>query len=826
MQKTVFELNKINISANQQKVIKDKYLRPNQTVEEWLYGVAFNIALAEILNSPKAAEWGAFEGVHHTEIPAAGGLGRVLMFHKPHDFEDKDANFARLINNLERISQNNEEAKQMVSFWAREYYDLMAGFNFLPNSPTLMNAGRDLQQLSACYVLPVPDSIEGITKSLQAQSMIQKSGGGTGFSFGRLRAKGSIVKKTSGVASGALSFMQLFDKMTDVVKQGGTRRGANMGVLPYNHPEIEDFIRMKDGNNCMENFNVSVAVDKTFFDAVRENKDFDLLNPYDGKPMGRLNAAKLFDTISASAWKSGDPGVIYIDRMNEPGSNPTPALGRVESTNPCGEQPLLPWEPCNLGSINLAHYIAGEITKGKLDYAALSKTVSTAVRFLDDVIEINNYPLPEIEKMAKSNRRIGLGVMGLSEAFVKMGIAYDSPQGFETAEEIMKFINDKALEASNNLAKERGIFPNFPNSVYDKNGKYFAGKEAYPRHAARTTIAPTGTIAITAGLQGSGIEPFFAIAYTRYNAAALDAIKNGQTPKNSDVFFEVNPLFKEIAAKNNYFGMTERDLWAKVDANHKAVRGIKEIPQAVQDIFPTAHDVSIESHIKMQAAFQRHIDNAVSKTINMNNNATVDDIKKAYLLSYEQGCKGITIYRDGCKSQQVLNTTAITQKPKEPTKRAKPFGVSSHYYEIQTGYGPLHVHVNYDELGPYQVFTSIAPIGTEISGLTSLVGILISKYLDLGGDPINLLKHLNSVKGDRPIGFGENHVNSIAHAISIALKSHLKGANKERIENEDKLGLWDASKAQYCPKCYSSNISFEGGCSGPTCHDCGYSKCS
>jgi ribonucleoside-diphosphate reductase alpha chain len=714
----------------------------------------------------------------------------------------------------------------MVSFWVKEFYDLMSRFDFLPNSPTLMNAGRDLQQLSACYVLPVPDSIEGITKSLQAQSLIQKSGGGTGFSFGKLRAKGSIVKKTSGVASGALSFMQLFDKMTDVVKQGGTRRGANMGILPYNHPEIEDFIKMKDGNNCMENFNVSIAVDKQFFDAVKENRDFDLINPYDGKSTGKLNAAKLFDTIATSAWKSGDPGVIFIDRMNESGSNPTPTLGQIESTNPCGEQPLLPWEPCNLGSISLSHFITGEITKGKIDYNALGKVVNTAVRFLDNVIEINNYPLPEIEKMAKTNRRIGLGIMGLSEAFVKLGIAYDSQKGFETAEEIMEFINDKAMEASENLAKERGVFPNFINSIYDKNGKYFAGKGVFPRHSARTTIAPTGTIAITAGLQGSGIEPFFAIAYTRYNAAALDAIKNGQTPESGDVFFEVNSLFKEISAKNNYFGLTERELWAKIDRNHKAVRGIKEIPQFIQDIFPTAHDVSIDAHIKMQAAFQRHIDNAVSKTINMNNTATVDDIKKAYLLSYEQGCKGITIYRDGCKAQQVLNTTAITQKPKEGVKRTKPFGVSSHYYEIQTGYGPLHVHINYDELGPYQVFTSIAPIGTEISGLVSLVGILLSKYLDLGGDPVKILKHLNSVKGDRPIGFGENHVNSIAHAVAIALKSHIKGLDKERLETEDKLDLWDASKAQYCPKCYSSNISFEGGCSGPTCHDCGYSKCS
>jgi len=822
---------KIKITQNQEKVIKDKYLRGTQSVEEWLWGVASNIALSEILSNPKAKEWGAFEGVSYKELPAQGNLSRTLLFHSFSETEQKDINFAKLVSNLEKIYQNNKEAAQGVDYWAKEFYTLMSKFDFLPNSPTLMNAGRDLQQLSACYVLPVPDSMEGITKSLQAQSLIQKSGGGTGFSFGRIRAKGSIVKKTSGVASGALSFMQLFDKMTDVVKQGGTRRGANMGVLPYNHPEIEAFIKMKDGNNCMENFNVSVAVDKAFWDAVKENKDFDLINPYDGQPCGKLNAKKLFDEIALSAWKSGDPGVIFLDRMNLPGSNPTPALGKVESTNPCGEQPLLPWEPCNLGSLNLSHFVKGETLNGQIDFDALGKAISTCVRFLDNVIEINNYPLPEIEKMAKMNRRIGLGVMGLSEAFVKMGVAYDKPEGVAAAEKIMAFINDKALEASCALAKERGVFPNFKDSVYDKNGKYFAGVDAAPRHAARTTVAPTGTIAITAGLQGSGIEPFFAIAYTRYNARALEAMKNGKAPAASDVFFEVNPLFKEIAAKNNYFGLGEQALWAKIDKNHKAVRGIAEIPQKIQDIFPTAHDVNIEGHIRMQAAFQRHVDNAVSKTINMSNDATVDDVKKAYMLSYEMGCKGITIYRDGSKTQQVLNTSAQTQKPKEQiihSKREKPFGVSSHYYEIQTGYGPLHVHINYDELGPYQVFTSIAPIGTEISGLTSLVGILLSKYLEEGGDPIKILKHLNSVKGDRPIGFGENHVNSIAHGIAIALRSHLKatGADKEKLENEDKLALWDQAKAQYCPRCYSSNISFESGCSGPTCHDCGYSKCS
>ncbi|MDR0291579.1 MAG: adenosylcobalamin-dependent ribonucleoside-diphosphate reductase [Elusimicrobium sp.] len=823
--------SRVKLTANQEKVIKDKYLRNDDSVELWLSRVAHNIALTEIIVAPQAKEWGVFNGVDVTELPADGPAGKTLLYHKNFtESADKEKNFNKLLENLEHIYETNSAARELAVKAEQTFYNLMSSFKFLPNSPTLMNAGRELQQLSACYVLPVPDSIEGIAKSLMAQSLIQKTGGGTGFSFGRIRPKGDIVKKTSGVASGALSFMQLFDKMTDVVKQGGTRRGANMGVLPYNHPEIEDFIKMKSAGNCMENFNISVAVDKNFFDAVKENKDIELINPHTKKPTGKLNAKKLFEDMTMGAWQSGDPGVIFLDKMNNSASNPTPALGEIESTNPCGEQPLLPWEPCNLGSINIAGFVTGEIMRGVMDYDALGQTVRDSVRFLDNVIEINNYPLLEIEKMAKMNRRIGLGVMGLGEALVKMGIGYDAPEGFAKAEEIMTFINSTALEASVELAKTRGVFPNFKDSVYDENGKFFLGKSAQPRNSTRTTIAPTGTIAITAGLQGSGIEPFFAIAYTRYNAKALEAIKAGAEPDAKDVFFEVNPLFREVAAKYNYFGLSEAELWTKVDKNHKAVRGIAEIPVEVQRLFPTSHDVSVEAHIKMQAAFQRHTDNAVSKTINMTNDATVDDVRKAYLMSYEAGCKGITIYRDGSKTYQVLNISSAKSTVKEGKKERKPFGVSSQYYEIQTGYGALHIHINYDDAGPYQVFTSIAPLGTEISGLTSLVGILLSKYLQAGGDPVGVLKHLNSVKGDRPVGFGANHIDSIAHGISVALKSHLKGTQKNKVDeaegNGQKLDLWDANKASYCPKCFSSNISFESGCSGPTCHDCGYSKCS
>ncbi len=830
MELMTIEKIKIRLNQNQEKVIKDKYLRGDKNAEELFTRVAHNIALSEIIFHEKAQDWGVFDSVRCkiTETENDGVKTRTILFHEGiTESRDREENFLKFLSNLERAYKNHPLAKEITDAKETEFYNAMARFDFLPNSPTLMNAGRELQQLSACYVLPVDDSMEAIAKSLTAQSLIQKSGGGTGFSFERLRPKGDLVKKTNGVASGALSFMQLFDKMTDVVKQGGTRRGANMGILPYWHPEIEEFVNLKAKQGVMENFNISVALDAKFMTAVEKNETVDLINPRTKEPCGKLNAKKLFDKLVDSAWATGDPGIVFIDRINDTNSNPTPHIGRIESTNPCGEQPLLPWESCNLGSINLAHFVKGEITHGEMDYKALGEAVKTAVRFLDNVIEINNYPLPEIEKIAKSNRKIGLGVMGWAETAVKLGVAYDSQKGIDKAREVMKFVQEKALEASCELAKERGVFPNWKGSIYDPKSKYFRGLEASPRNASRTTIAPTGTIAIAAGLQGSGIEPFFAVAYTRYNAKALDAIKNGKQPDPKDTFYEVNSLFKQLAEENNYFGMEEKALWEKVEKNHKSVRGIKEIPARIQELFPTAHDISYEYHVKAQAAFQEYTDNAVSKTINLPNNAKPEDVKNCYLLSFKTGCKGITVYRDGCKAQQVLNISS--QQEKQKKKKNLSFGASSQYYQIQTGYGPLHIHINYNENGPFQFFTNIPPLGTEISGLTALVGILLSKYLEAGGDPLKIIKHLNSVKGDRPWGFGENKVNSIPHAIAIALRDHLKKTgflNPENENGETKLQLWESAKVQYCPKCYSSNISFESGCSGPTCHDCGYSQCS
>ncbi|MDE2492096.1 MAG: adenosylcobalamin-dependent ribonucleoside-diphosphate reductase [Elusimicrobia bacterium] len=827
-------VEKARLTENQLKVIKDKYLRDAPSVDAWLDGVCRNVALAEILTHPEAEAWGVFEGVSHSavSVPSAGpaAASRLHLFHAgAPDSEARQSNFARLIANLERAAAKRPEARRLQGEWSARFRALLSSWDFLPNSPTLMNAGRDLQQLSACYVLPVPDSMEGIMKAVAAQSLIQKSGGGTGFSFSRLRPAGDAVMKSQGVASGALSFMRLFDTMTDVVKQGGTRRGANMAILRYDHPEILDFVKMKQTPGLMENFNVSVGVDAAFMKAVLADAEYDLINPRTGEAVGKARAKEVFDAMCEYAWKTGDPGLIVLDRINASGSNPTPALGQIESTNPCGEQPLLPWEPCNLGSLNLSNFVVGEPLRGKFDFPRLKEAVALAVRFLDDVIDVNNYPLTEIEALAKSNRRIGLGVMGWAEALAKVGVAYDSPEALTLAEKTMSFINGAALEASESLAKERGVFPNWKDSIYDPASAHFRGDERYPRHCARTTIAPTGTIAIAAGLQGGGIEPFFAIAYTRYNARALDAVKQGRTPDEKDVFFEVNPLFREVAAAHDWFGLGEKGLFRRIDENHKSVRGIKEIPERIQRAFANAHDVAPETHVRMQAAWQRHTDNGVSKTINMPGTATVEDIRRAYLLSYELGCKGITVYRDGSKAQQVLN---LAPAPSKAKRREPPseFGLSSEYFQIRTGYGPLHIHVNYDERGPFQVFTNIPPLGTEISGLTSLVGILISKYLAEGGDPLKLLKHLNSVKGDRPIGLGPSRVDSIPHAIAIALRAHLKKTGWLPEENGGAPPRGEPLKplpvAEHCPKCYSSNVSFESGCTGPTCHDCGYSKCS
>jgi ribonucleoside-diphosphate reductase alpha chain len=664
-------------------------------------------------------------------------------------------------------------------------------------------------------------------------ALIHKSGGGTGFSFSRLRPRSDYVKTTKGISSGPVSFMTIFDKSTNVVKQGGTRRGANMGMLSIYHPDIIEFINAKKKPGMLENFNISVAVDEKFIVAVKNDEDIELVNPRNKEVTGKVNARKLFNDIVKNAWETADPGIFFVDRANKL-ANPVPSLGDIEATNPCGEQPLLPYGVCNLASINLALFVKSN--GSDFDWPKLKECVFDSIHFLDNMIDMNNYPIAKIEENAKGTRRIGLGVMGWAESLVKLGLAYNTKEAIEKAEQIMNFINENALEASCELARVRGVFPYFRNSIYDKNGKYFRGKDLKPRNSARTTVAPTGTVAIAAGLQGSGIEPFFAIVYTRYNAAAIDQLKKGEKPNEKDIFYEINPLFKKIAEKNNYFGLKPEILWKKIEANHKSLKGLHEIPEDIQNLFLTSHDLLPLDHVRMQCAFQRNLEASVSKTVNLKNSATVADVEEVYLKAYELGAMGVTIYRDGSKKLQILN---LEKKAKEKEKRKRGSAIErSSYYEVETGQGSLHIHINYDEIGPTKLFVNISPSGTEISGLTTALSILTSKYFEIGGQPIGLLKHLNSIKGDKPIGFGPKRVDSIPHGISKALRDHLirtgklQSINGQKVLTDDQTKLIEAEKPApsspsglYCPKCFSSNVEIISGCSEPTCLDCGYSKC-
>ena len=542
------QLTKLNLTENQLKVIKNKYLKDSPTVESWFRTICHNIALADILSSGNASSDEIFAGINYKDVnyDSHGKNAHMYLLHYGLiNHNKRDENFKRFVKNLEEIYTKNPE---LVSRTEEEFYELLSTFKFLPNSPTLMNAGRELQQLSACYVLPVGDSIEDIYESVKNMALIHKSGGGTGFSFSKLRPSGDQVKTTKGISSGPISFMQIFDKSTEVVKQGGTRRGANMGIMHYTHPNILDFIDMKKTPGVMENFNVSVTIDEKFMRAVKEDREYDLLNPRTKEVVRRVNAKEVWQKLVRGAWETGDPGIIMIDRINMTSSNATPQLGEIESTNPCGEQPLLPYEPCNLGSINLSKFVKED--GSNFDYESLKKCVFVCTHFLDNVIDINNYPIPEIEEMAKKTRRIGLGVMGWAESLVMLGIPYNSQKALSKAEELMEFINVSCLNASEELAENKGVFPAWKGSIFDKDSMFFRGQEFFPRHSARTTIAPTGTIGITAGLQGAGIEPFFAVVYVRYNAAGIDALKKGQTPAEKDTFFEVNPLFEKIADKN------------------------------------------------------------------------------------------------------------------------------------------------------------------------------------------------------------------------------------------------------------------------------------
>ncbi|MCK4322658.1 vitamin B12-dependent ribonucleotide reductase [candidate division WOR-3 bacterium] len=544
--------------------------------------------------------------------------------------------FQRVASNIAE-AELNYGTEEDVEKWSREFYELMRSLIFLPNSPTLMNAGTSLQQLSACFVLPIPDTMEDIFNAVKYTALIHKSGGGTGFSFSGIRPSEDIVKSTGGVASGPISFMRVFDVATDVIKQGGRRRGANMGILRYDHPDIFDFITAKDMTVQFSNFNISVGIDEEFMKAVEKNVTIELKNPRNNEVVRTVKARAIFDLLVYNAWKTGDPGIVFLDRLNK--DNPTPHIGQIESTNPCGEQPLLPYEACNLGSINLDKMVKDN----SINYDLLKETVHKSVRFLDDVIDQSKFPIEQITKMVRANRKIGLGVMGFADLLIQLGISYDSEEAISVADEIIKFIEIEAKKASQKLAEERGPFTNFKGSTFDKNG------EAPIRNATKLTIAPTGSISILAGCS-SGIEPLFAVVYIRSVMEGTELL-------------ETNKYFEGIAKEKGFYS----DSLMHQVALTGSIRDVTGIPDDIRSIFVTAHDIEPKWHVRMQAAFQKWVDNAVSKTVNLSYYATPKDVEEIYLLGYKLGVKGITIYRDGSKGEQVLYRGEKKTNPEEST---------------------------------------------------------------------------------------------------------------------------------------------------------------
>jgi ribonucleoside-diphosphate reductase alpha chain len=677
----------------------------------------------------------------------------------------------------------------------QEFYRLMAGLDFLPNSPTLMNAGRELGQLSACFVLPVNDSMEEIFDAVKFTALIHKSGGGTGFSFSRLRPANDIVGSTGGIASGPVSFMRAFDTVTDVTKQGGTRRGANMGILNVDHPDILKFITAKENMTALTNFNISVALTAGFMEAVKAGADYDLVNPHTGEVSGRLNAREVFDKIVDMAWRTGDPGIVFIDRINA--DNPTPHLGKIESTNPCGEQPLLPYESCNLGSINLARLVKKKAKGAEIDYPRLANVVKTTVRFLDNVIDVNRFPLPQIEAMTKKTRKIGLGIMGFADMLVVLGIPYNSAEALKTAEKVMRFINDEAIKASAALGEQRGVFPAFEGSIYDVPG----GPRL--RNATRTTIAPTGTLSMIAGCS-SGIEPLFALSYTK---TVLDG-----TP-----FVEVNPYFEEVARNGGFYS---EELMKKL-AGGAHLGEIEGVPDAVKKLFVTAHQITPEWHVRMQAAFQRSTDNAVSKTINFPHEATREDVSRAYLLAYDEGLKGITIYRDRSRDTQVLTTGQNVKKTEEGvtrTPRKRPVETKGVITKVNTGCGSLYVTVAYDDRGIFEVFATLGKSGACASAQVEAICRLISLALRSGVDVTSVVKQLRGIRCSSIAWVDGKAILSCADAIASILEKHISSEDKPKLED---YGL-AKNLAGQCPEC-SNMLVYQEGCYH--CLACGYTKC-
>jgi len=699
------------------------------------------------------------------------------------------------------------------------FFSLTASLDFMPNSPTLMNAGRELQQLSACFVLPVGDSMEEIFDAVKQMALIQKSGGGTGFSFSRIRPRNDVVGSTHGISSGPVSFMKVFDTATDTVKQGGTRRGANMGILRVDHPDILDFIRCKEEDQHFTNFNISVAVTEEFMEAVARGSTYPLRNPRTKEIIRFLSAGEVLDKIVYYAWKNGDPGIIFIDRINR--DNPTPELGEIESTNPCGEQPLLPYESCNLGSINLANMVKDEA----IDWERLGQTTEEAVHFLDNVIDMNRYTLPQIEAMTKANRKIGLGVMGFADLLLQLGIPYNDGEALKVGEQVMAFIHERGRIASRELALKRGSFPNFDRSILKDRWDAM-------RNATVTTIAPTGTISIIAGVS-SGIEPVFALAFKRHVLDGKELV-------------EVNPLFGAIAREEGFYSEA---LLAKIAETGHIEDGAK-IPERIRRLFVTAHDISPEDHIRMQAAFQKHTDNAVSKTVNFPHDATMEDVAKVYQLAYELGCKGVTIYRDRSRQQQVLYKGVLSsteeklefkERVPEVERRPKERQEVTHgsTRKIRTGCGNLYVTVNEDEEGNlFEIFNQIGKAGGCAASQSEAIGRLVSLAFRSGVEPDRVIRQLKGISCHVPVWHQQGKILSCSDAIGKAIEWHLqmKKADREadaetegNPANNPQLLLLNHSPNESlatmqrgaCPEC-GGPLLFEEGCAKCLC---GYSDC-
>lgn len=717
---------------------------------------------------------------------------------------------------LRRVARSVAKADAAYGCDASEaedvFYDMMASLRFLPNSPTLMNAGRPLGQLSACFVLPVPDSMEEIFEAVKNAALIHKSGGGTGFSFSRLRPKGATVRSTGGVASGPVSFMRVFNVATEAVKQGGTRRGANMGILRIDHPDIMEFISCKSDTSEINNFNISVGITEAFMDAVEAGEEYELRDPKTGETAGRLPARLVFDTIVSAAWSTGEPGIVFLDRINR--DNAVPAQGEIESTNPCGEQPLLPYESCNLGSINLVKMLGAG---GGVDWELLRSTVRDAVHFLDNVIDVNTYPLEKIGEVTRATRKIGLGVMGFADMLLKLNIPYDSAEGVEFAEKLMGFINDEGHRASEELARTRGAFPLFEESIFASG--------APRRNATVTTIAPTGTLSIIAGCS-SGVEPVFAYAYIRNIMDGTEMV-------------EVNPV---LTAALKRHGLDNGALMKRI-ASEGTLAHMDELPAELRRVFVSAHDITPEYHVRMQAAFQRHTDNAVSKTVNFPNSASREDVESVYRLARREGCKGVTIYRDGSREGQVLNIGRVNNSASELPEnyghiepRPRPSVTRGITERIRIGCGSLYVTVNYDEHGICEVFTNTGKAG-GCPSQSEATARLVSVALRSGVSVDEVYDQLKGIRCPSTIRQQGMQCTSCPDGIARILKKVAASIESDPLHGSAAIPATapeavrtpiarSASAAPAavvaCPEC-GSPVEHESGCI--VCRACGFSKC-